>query len=124
MTRGRELASGVARRLAPLTLAMAALPGQAHAAAVDLFYERTVMSLAHARCHLFTPEIASALAVGQAQARGAALRGGVAEDRLDAVEQRAAAAVARTPCDSKDIATAAGRVRQAFEGYAKLSRQV
>ena len=95
-----------------------------HAAAVDLFYERTVMTVAHARCHLFSPEIASALAVGQAQARGAALRGGIAEDRLDAVEQRAAAAVARTPCDSKDIATAAGRVRQAFEGYAKLSRQV
>lgn len=116
-----------ARRLGAfgaLALAAAALPGMAEAGAADLYYERTVMVSADARCHLFTPEIASALAAGQAQARGAALRGGLDEERLDGVEQRARSAVARTACDSKDIETAAQRVRNAFEGYARLSRQV
>ena len=41
---------------------------------------------------------------------GAALRTGVDERQLTAIERKAHAAVARTPCDSDDIAIAAGRV--------------
>jgi len=113
-----------ARRLAALAAAVVAAPSLAQAAPLDLFYERTVMTAADGRCGLFAPDIAAALAVGQAQARGASLRAGADERQLQAVERRARATVDRTSCSSKDIAVAAGRVRNAFEGYARLSRQV
>ena len=43
-----------------------AAPGVSTAGAADLFYERTVMTAADARCGLFEPQIAAALAAGQA----------------------------------------------------------
>ena len=111
------------RAAGTLALALAGAPLLAQAAPLDVFYERTVMTAADARCGLFTADIATALAVGQAQARGAALRAGADEGQLAAVERRARAAVARTGCGSRDIAVAAGRVREAFEGYSKMTRQ-
>jgi len=99
-----------------------AAPGLASAASLDLFYERTVMVAADARCGLFTPGIRSALAAAQAQARGASLRAGADKSTLTSVEQRAWAKAQAAQCKSKDITLAAGRVRKAFEGYAKLIR--
>lgn len=99
-----------------------AAPPMASAAPVDLFYERTVMTAADARCRLFAPEIGAALAAGQAQARGAALRAGSTEAELVAVEARARAKARSTGCKSPDMTLVATRVREAFDGFARISR--
>jgi hypothetical protein len=96
------------------------MPGLANAASTDLYYERTVMTAADARCGLFAGPISSALAASRAQARGAALRAGADQAALVKIEQRAYRAAAATACNSPDMGLAAGRVRQAFEAYAKL----
>lgn len=87
----------------------------------DLYYERSVMLAANARCHLFTPEIASALAASALQARGAALRQGADAGMLSAAAERAKLAAFRHACTSPDLTTAAGRVRDAFSGYARTT---
>src|SRR4051812_17574997 len=84
-------------------------PLSAFAGVVDVFYERAVMTAADERCRLFTPPVASALAAGRVQARGAALRSGVSPESLDATEARARAAAMATSCASPDIALAANR---------------
>jgi len=90
--------------------------------ATELLYERTLMSAADARCHLFTPQIASALQASMEQARGAALRAGGADIEMDAAQGRARAKAASVACNSPDLQLAASRVRQAFDGYAQLIR--
>ncbi len=111
------------RRLHAVAAAMVlGLPATAHAAAVDAYYERSVMSAAGERCGLFTPSLASALASSQAQARGAALRSGVDPASLDRVAQRARSKAYTVPCASSDIRTPADRVRTAFAAYAKLTK--
>lgn len=95
--------------------------GKAQAAsALDLYFERTVMLAADGRCRLFTPQMRAALASGQAQARGAALRSGATPGQIAAAAGRAQAAAGRAACGSKDMQTAARRVRDGFEGYARL----
>jgi hypothetical protein len=101
-------------------LTLLAAPAMAHAAAVDAYYERAVMTAANQRCNLFTPELASALAAAAAQAHGAAMRSGMTSADLDRVGQRAMTAAWSVPCNSRDIATAADRVRSAFDGYSRL----
>jgi hypothetical protein len=108
--------------LAIAVILAAILPGLAHAAAVDAYYERAVMTAADQRCRLFTPEMASALASAEAQAHGAALRSGLTAGVLDQVGQRAQNKVAGLSCSSPDIAKAADRVRVGFDGYSKLER--
>lgn len=103
-----------------LAVALSAAPGPASASSVNLFYERTVMTAADARCGLFSGPVGSALAAAQAQARGAALRAGTDRATLNAVQRRAAQKAGAVACDSTDIGSAASRVRTAFEGYAKL----
>jgi hypothetical protein len=103
-------------------VALVATPGSSVAGAIDLFYERTVMTAADARCGLFEAPVGAALAAGRLQARGAAVRAGVHKSEIKAVEERANRTVANTSCDSDDLNLAAARVRQAFEGYAQLSR--
>ena len=106
---------------AALVLPILASPVVARAdSAASLLYERTLMDRAGARCHLFTPEIASALAAAGAQARGAALRGGVSNQVVRQVEARAELKAYAVPCALPDLTTAADRVRKAFDGYAGL----
>jgi hypothetical protein len=95
-------------------------PAAAHAQAVNIFYERALMSAAGQRCGLFTAPVAAALAAGQAQARGAALRAGVAAQELSGVEARARSKAAAQACGSRDLAVAATRVKTAFDGYSRL----
>lgn len=99
-----------------------AAPGVSTAGAADLFYERTVMTAAHARCGLFEPAVGAALDAGRIQAHGAAIRAGVEKAALARVERRAEAKAAATPCGSADLARAAARVRDAFQAYAQISR--
>lgn len=108
--------------VAAVSLAALAAPMIASATAADLYYERTVMVAADARCRLFAPPVGAALAAGQAQARGAALRAGVDEASLNAAAARAQARVAAVDCNSKDIAVAAARVRTAYDAYAQINR--
>ncbi len=89
----------------------------------DLYYERAVMTAADQHCRLFTPALGSALAASMAQARGAALRAGIAPAQLAQMKTRAQDAANAVACNSPDIATVAGRVRVAFDGYSRLIRQ-
>lgn len=99
-------------------------PVIANASVVDTFYERAVMTAADQRCRLFTPEVSSALAAGAAQARGAALRSGVSADDLVQTEARARAAAYSQACTSRDIATAAERVKNAFAPYSRQAKEI
>lgn len=106
-----------------LALAAALAPTAACAsAAIDLYYERALMVAADARCSLFSPQIATALAAATAQARGAALRAGADEESLERVRYRARGRAAGEACNSPDLVQAAARVREAFQGYARLNR--
>lgn len=105
-----------------VALVATAKPAHAATGALDLLYERTVMSAADQRCALFTPQIKAALNASRLQARGAALRAGTSKDVLGQTEVRAWNKARAADCRSPDIATAAGRVRGAFAGYAKLAR--
>jgi hypothetical protein len=109
-------------RIAPIAAVLAAMiPFLAHAdSAADLLYARTLMSRADARCRLFTPDIAAALAAAGTQARGATLRSGVNAEGVRQIEDRAALKAYATPCNSPDLKIAADRVRKAFDGYAQL----
>jgi hypothetical protein len=102
--------------------ALSVAPGFAQAAPADLFYERTVMTAAQERCGLFAPEVAAALASAAAQARGAALRAGTANSSLRQIEANAQAKANSVPCASPDISLAAGRVKVAFAGFARMDR--
>jgi hypothetical protein len=100
-----------------------AAPGLSFAAtAADQLYERTLMTAADGRCRLFAPAIGSALDAARAQARGATLRSGSPQAQVEALEQRARSKAASTACDSKDLTTAATRVRSAFDAYKTMQR--
>ncbi len=102
--------------------AVIALPTMAFATpASSLFYERTLMLEAGNRCHFFTPAISTALGASSLQARGAAQRAGIPGSALAATEERARTMAWTVACTSPDLTTAAGRVRDAFSGYAKLN---
>jgi hypothetical protein len=114
-----------ARRPAPIALlALIALAATAPAARADsasqLYYERAVMSAAGARCGLFSPDIAAALAASEVQARNTALRAGSRAADLDAALGRANARASAAACAGPDVKLAADRVRQAFKAYAGL----
>jgi hypothetical protein len=106
-----------------LALAAALGPTPAGAGAMDLYYERSLMAEAGVRCGLFTPPVQSALVSAREQARGAALRAGVAPREIQAAGERGRARARSVPCESRDLSVAAQRVRSGFEGYARLMRQ-
>ncbi len=122
MTSSRRTARPALRWMGLLSAVLTAAPGLAQAQALNLFYERTVMIAADGRCGLFAPDVAAALAAGRAQARGAALRGGTTPGSLDTLARSARVKAAGAVCGSPDIALAASRVREAFAGFAKVTR--
>jgi len=121
MTSTRKSAKPASRWMG-LIAALAAVPAVAFAQPVDLFYERTVMSALGDRCRLFTPDISAALAASAAQARGAALRGGIDRRALAVMDREARAKAGRQKCKSADVTTAAARVRDAFAAYERITR--
>jgi hypothetical protein len=118
----RKKARPASRWMGFAVAALSTAPGFAHAAPADLFYERTVMTAAQERCDLFAPDVAAALASAAAQARGAALRAGTSVGALNQLERNAQDKAAAAGCASPDIATAAGRVKIAFAGFARMDR--
>jgi hypothetical protein len=105
-----------------LTLAFAAVAAPAAAApALDLFYERALMSTADGRCRLFEPQVGAALMASAAQARGAALRAGVDGATVNSVGARARARALSVDCASPDLKVAADRVRTAFASWRRTA---
>lgn len=102
-------------------LALLAFATQARANnASNIFYERTLMSVAGERCGLFSPSVGAALASSAKQARGAALRSGADAGDLRAAEERARGKGLIIGCKSSDLTVAAERVRSGFAGYARM----
>ena len=122
MTSTRKSAKPASRWMGMMGVVLAAVPAVAFAQPVDLFYERTLMSALGDRCRLFTPEVSAALAASAAQARGAALRSGLDRRALTVMDREARAKAGRTKCRSADVATAAGRVKDAFAAYERITR--
>ncbi len=108
---------------AALGMALALSPSVAASTSTDLYFQRSLMADAGARCALFTPQVQAALVSGREQARGAALRAGSSPQSLRAIADRARERARSTRCDSPDLEIAAERVRRGFKGYAQLVRQ-
>lgn len=89
-------------------------------AAAQYLYERTLMSAADVRCHLFAPAVGRSLSAARMQAHDAALRAGETPDGVAALEARAQAKAAATPCNAPGLKLAAERLRTAYADYAKL----
>ena len=103
-------------------LMLAALPMNAWADISRTYYERSFVLAAHQRCGLFTAQVRSALTAAQRQARGAALRGGMAETELGATASRAQGRAATVACDNPDLLVVKRRVEAAFAGWARMPR--
>ena len=101
-------------------LALAAAP--AFAAPLDVYYERSLMLEANARCRLFTPQVGTALDAGALQARGAALRAGHAPAQITQTRARARQRAAGAACGSADLTLAANRVRNAYAAWSRTPR--
>jgi hypothetical protein len=120
----RRLTSKTARKsvVGALALVAALVPVAAAAApAIDLYYERELMTVADNRCRLFAPQIGAALEASANQARGAALRSGVDGATVNGVTARAAQRANAVDCGSSDLKVAAQRVRTAFEGWSRVA---
>lgn len=113
---------GLAQGLAAGVMGLALSAGAAHAEAERLFYERSLMVAADARCGLFQPGVRAALDASAHQARGAALRAGASEQTLMLTRSRAVSRARTTDCDSDDLAVAATRVRDGFAGWSRTAR--
>jgi hypothetical protein len=107
--------------LVPAIAAAAPAPAGLQPGPGQLFYERTLISAAGARCRLFAPEVAAALSASTLQARNAAMRSGADRASLAAVDKRARDKAATTACNSPDLALVGERVKSGFAGYAKLT---
>ena len=114
---------GIARcMISTFAIAATLVPAAAFAApAIDLYYERELMTVADNRCRLFAPQIGAALEASANQARGAALRAGANGDTVNGVTERAAARANSVDCSSPDLTVAAQRVREAFGGWSKTA---
>ncbi len=113
-------------RVAMRALAFAALLCCATGAAAAVppaqsaFAERTGLLEVDARCHLFTPDIRFALEAGAAQARGALLRGGWTEARIQELADAVTEAARGRACNDAGIASAASAARAGFASWARM----
>jgi hypothetical protein len=105
-----------------LGVALAMAPGLARAQPANLYFERSVMMAADVRCALFAPPVSAALAMGAAQARGAALRGGVDPRTLQTLEDNAQDRGDQTDCASDETLASARRVESAFAAFGRQLR--
>jgi len=119
MTIGKKARTAKAAMAA---IMLAAVPMQAWADVGQTFYERTFVLAAHQKCGLFTAPVRSALTAAQRQARGAALRGGVAATALNDAEIRARARAGTVACNNADLRVVKNRVETAFAGWVRMPR--
>lgn len=88
----------------------------------NIYYERSFVLAADARCDLFQPRVNAALTAAALQARGAALRSGTEHAELAAAAGRARSRAAAVSCDDADLKTVRRRVDHAFAGWARTPR--
>lgn len=123
MTIGQNAIRTQTRAAAALLAAVAVVtPAAASGGPADTYYERAFVVAADARCDLFQPQIGRALTAATAQARGAALRSGVAASDLTEVAWRARARAGSVSCADPDLAVVRDRVDGAFAGWARTAR--
>ena len=103
-------------------LMLAAVPMQAWADVAQTYYDRSFVLAAHEKCGLFSAPVRSALTAAQRQARGAAMRGGVAATALNEAEMRARARAGTVACDNADLRVVKNRVETAFAGWVRMPR--
>jgi hypothetical protein len=104
-----------------LFLLMCALAAPAAAKAPDAaFAERSVVLAVDRRCDVLDERLRAALAASATQARGALLRAGWSEARVDTLSSQVRAAAARWPCDDPKVAQAVADARLGFDGWAKI----
>jgi len=120
MDMASQTRSAAERIVLGLCVLFALTPASVQASAVDTYYEHTLMSAADARCHLFAPQLSTALNVAKALSRGAALRSGIDEQVLADTGARAERRAAIEPCNSADLATVADREKSGFEVFSRL----
>lgn len=106
--------------IALMSVALTAAPAVAGPA--EVYFERSLIAAANARCGLFDAATARALEAGAAQAHGAALRAGSSEAHLGTQTSRARARASTIACDDAELATVAERVRSAFAGWVRTPR--
>jgi len=99
-----------------------AAPVAAAASPAERYYERSFVLAANSRCGLFEPQLTAALTAATWQARGAALRAGGNDRDLAETASRARSRAAGAACDSQDLRTVGGRVRDAFAGWSRTAR--
>ncbi len=87
-----------------------------------VFAERTAMRVADQRCKLFPPSVASALLMGEVQARNAVLRAGRDATQLGGIIEVAVQRGSTISCQDPALVTEAGHIRTAFSSYARLQR--
>jgi hypothetical protein len=121
MTIGRPARKTIAAALAAATTFLASA---ASAGPVDTYYERAFVVAADARCGLFETRLDAALSAATAQARGAALRSGIAETALTATAARAWSRAQSVSCRDPQLATVRARVDQAFSGWLRTARMI
>ncbi|HZV83790.1 MAG TPA: hypothetical protein VFF48_02295 [Brevundimonas sp.] len=107
---------------AALAAAAACLAPAALAGPSDTYYERAFVLAADARCGWFEPRLGSALSAATAQARGAALRSGIAASDLTATAARARTRAHGVSCSDPQLATVRARVDGAFSGWLRTPR--
>lgn len=96
--------------------------GAADAGAERLYYERSLMLAADARCGLFEPGVRAALDVSAHQARGVVLRAGFGDEAVRSIRLRAVSRARAADCGSEDLVKAADRVRGGFRGWSRTAR--
>lgn len=113
----------VARPLAALMVAATLFaPGAAVGNPSSTYYERAFVVAADSRCSLFEPQVGRALTAAKAQARGAALRSGVAAADVTDAGLRARARAGAVACADPQLAVVKDRVNEAFSGWARMPR--
>lgn len=96
--------------------------GHASEALERTFAERAALLATDSRCALFEPPVRAALEAGAALARGALLRAGWSNARVNGLAGRAADLAAPRPCTDAAVAAAARSAKAGFEAYARLSQ--
>lgn len=105
-----------------LAATLALSPVAAAADGSGTYFDRTFVLAAHQKCRLFAAPVAGALSAATLQARGAALRGGLAETTLNAAAGRARARAASVSCTNPELAMVRDRVTDAFAGWSRTVR--
>lgn len=87
------------------------------------FFERFLLIAGDEHCHFLDPDLLRALKVSTAQARGAALRAGLTEQDLQALEAKARRTIVNVSCVDSSLTARVAAAKRALGDYRKLAAQ-